>query len=677
MKKTVIQRKMNFAGHNFLTRVLVLFMVISCSGYVFCQKIVPTPQDLFTEANEYVLAGEYQEALPVLLSLQAKGYTGASISYKIGECFLNGKGLKTRAIPYLKEASLNISDSYVGSLLDETIAPIKTLLYLGIAYRLNYDFEKAISSFNDYLHALNADDTASRSLVQFHIDRCQNAKELMAAPARFSCDTLPDFINTAYSNFNPVITADEKQLFYMDQLKFYDAVMHSTHADTTWQAPENLTPAVRSDGDHLVTGISADGTLMLLTAYDVYQSGEIFSSEYKNGQWSEMQKLNGNINTRFNETHASLSPDGNTLYFTSDRQGGYGGMDIYFSTRNSRGDWGTAVNAGPLINTPFNEETPFVSGDGKALFFSSQGHYNMGGYDIFLCSADEKGGWLPPFNIGYPLNTTDDDLFFYPVRSDKIAYQSRFPVKSTQSEIVRYQITSFGNPARFTLLGKVNVQGDLHSKLLLSVAENPGHNTLSTGINADGTFQQKIAAGSFTLAITGDGKELWQKNIEIPPYFPQDALVIRADVKVNPGEKADTLVVSDIRFDFDRSNPTEEGVKYIEELIRILNAYPDVKLVVNGYADSRGGEKYNVKLSMARARAVAGYLNKQGDFSQRITINAFGEKDPVARNTTPEGRDDPAGRMYNRRVELIFSQVPENLIIIKQNDIPAALRQKK
>ncbi len=675
MKKTVIWLKMNFANYNFLIRIL--FLVIIFPGNVFCQKMVPSPQDLFTEANEYMLAGDYQEALPVLLSLQAKGYTGASISYKIGECYLNGKGLKTRAIPYLKEASQNVSYSYAGSLLDEAIAPVKTLLYLGIAYRLSYDFDKAISSFGDYQHAMKAEDTASRSLVQFHIDRCHNAKELMAAPARFSCDTLPDFINTVFSNFNPVITADEKHLFYMDQLKFYDAVMHSSQTDTAWHAPENLTPAVRSDGDHLVTDISANGTLMLLTEYDAYLSGEIFSSEFKNGQWSEMLRLNSHINTRFNETHASLSPDGYTLYFTSDRQGGFGGMDIYISRRNLQGDWGAAVNAGPLINTPFNEETPFVSGDGKTLFLSSQGHYNMGGYDIFLCSADENGGWLPPFNIGYPLNTTDDDLFFFPVKSEKIAYQSRFPAKSGQSEIVRYQVTSFGNPARFTLMGKVNVQGEIPSGLLLSVAENTGNNILSSVVNADGSFQQKITAGSFTLAVIGDGKELWQKTIEIPPYFPQDALVIQADVKVKPAQKADTLLMSDIRFEFNESKPADKGIKYIDELIRILNAFPDVRLTVNGYADSRGNEEYNLKLSMARARGVAGYLNQKGDFSQRITVNAFGEKDPVARNTTPDGRDDPEGRMFNRRVELIFSQVPENLIIIRQNDIPAELRQKK
>ncbi len=524
--------------------------------------------------------------------------------------------------------------------------------------------------------ALNADDSASRSLVQFHIDRCRNAKELMAAPAVFSCDTLPEPINSVYSNVNPVVTADEKQLFYMDQLKFYDAVMQALRTDTAWQNPENLTPAIRSDGDHMLTGINADGTAMLLTAYDAYQSGEIFSSELMNSEWTVIQKLNSNINTRFNETHASLSPDGNTLYFTSDRPGGYGGLDIYISRRNSPGDWGAAVNAGPLINTPFNEETPFVSGDGKTLFFSSQGHYNMGGYDVFMCSSDENGGWLHPFNIGYPLNTTDDDLFFFPVKSDRIAYQSRFPDKSVQSEIVRYQITSFGNPARFTLSGKVTMTGNPGSKLVLTV-HNPAQPGLSTPVEADGSFTQKITAGSHKLTISGDGREFWHKSIEIPPNSPQDIFVIQADVNINPAKKTDTLRVSDIRFNFNESIPADKDLKYIEEIIRILNAFPDVKLTLNGYADSRGNEDYNLKLSRARATAVDGYLNQKGDFSQRIMVNAFGEKDPVARNTKPTGQDDPEGRMYNRRVELIFSQVPSDLIIIVEKDIPSELKLEK
>ncbi len=654
-------------------RIIFLFLVILFSGDLLCQKMVPTPQDLYTEANEYMLAGDYQEALPVLLNLESRGYSGAGIRYKIGECYLNGKGLKTRAIPFLKEASQNISSSFTGLVPDETIAPVKTLLYLGIAYRLNYDFEKAVASFNDYLHALDVSDTAGRALANFHIDRCRNARELMAAPAQFICDTLPGFINSTGSNFNPVISGDEKQLFYMDQLKFYDAVMHSSRTDSSWLVPENLTPVIHSDGDHLVTDISADGSLMLLTLSDVYMRGDIFSSGYNNGQWSEMQKLNNNINTRFNETHASLSPDGNILYFTSDRQGGYGGTDIYISRKNSQGDWGSAVNAGAVINTPFNEETPFLSRDGKSLFFSSQGHYNMGGYDVFICRSDEKGGWLPPFNIGYPLNTTDDDVFFFPLKSDKIAYQSRFPVKSVQSEIVRYQIASFGNPARFTLTGKVNVQGEPVSKLLFSVTGIPHGKNQTTDVNADGTFHQKISAGSYTLAILDDGRELWHKTLEIPPYFPQDVLVIQADVEIIPALKKDTLVVRDIRFEFNKSNPAETEITNIDDVVRILNACPDVHITLNGYTDSRGGEAYNLKLSFARANAVAGYLNQKGDYSKRISVNAFGESNPVARNKTPNGSDEPEGRRYNRRVELILSNVPVNVILIKKNEVPDEL----
>jgi outer membrane protein OmpA-like peptidoglycan-associated protein len=285
-------------------------------------------------------------------------------------------------------------------------------------------------------------------------------------------------------------------------------------------------------------------------------------------------------------------------------------------------------------------------------------------------------GWLPPFNLGYPINTTDDDLFFVPGKSEKTAYQSRFPVRSVQGEIVRYQITSFGNPARFTILGKVNAPADLPSGLIVSVTENQGKGVMTTPVNQDGSFLQKIAAGSFTLSIADDGRELWNKSIEIPPYFPQDALVIQADISPVTDQGMDSVRIGDIRFDFDESDPAEGDLKYIDEAVRILKSYPDINLSVNGYADSRGKEGYNMKLSESRARAVSEYIRKKGDFSNRITITAFGEKEPVSRNTTPDGRDEPEGRRYNRRVELIFKQVPSRLVIILQNDIPPELRLK-
>ena len=327
---------------------------------------------------------------PSLISLQERGLHSPNISYKIGECYLNIQGQKTKAIPYLKEATQKISRTYTGKSLQEEYAPLKALLYLGIAYRLNNDFDNALLFFNKYLQSLDDVEMENRRLAEYHIERCSNARELMAPRLNFTSDTLPKEINTAASNFNPLVTSDEKgYCIIMNQLKFYDAVMHAVKVDTVWMSPENLTPLIKSDGDHYVTGMSADGTRLLLTSYDPYRSGELFTTEFKNGTWSEMQKLNGNINTLFNETHASLSPDGQTLYFTSDRKGGYGGLDIYRSVKNGTGDWDNPINLGPLINTPYNEESPFVSSDGKRLFFSSQGHYNMGGYDVFSSFLDD------------------------------------------------------------------------------------------------------------------------------------------------------------------------------------------------------------------------------------------------------------------------------------------------
>jgi hypothetical protein len=364
------------------TAFLVLTIVIPISG----QKIVPTPGDLYSEALEYMISEDYRDALPMLLNLQENGFITPNTSYKIGECYLNIQGQKTKAIPFLKEASQKVSATYTGNTLEEEYAPLKALLYLGIAYRLNNDFNNALLFFNNYMNTLDDVDKENINLAEYHISRCNNAAELMASPAKFYHDTLTNDINTAYSNFNPVVTIDEKVLYYMNRLKFYDAVMHAVKIDTGWQQPENLTPLIKSDGDHYVTGMSADGTQLFLTAYDPYKSGELFTTIFKNGQWSELQKLNDQINTQFNETHASLSPDGEALYFTSDRKGGYGGLDIYRAYKNESGDWGQPTNLGPLINSQYNEESPFVSSDAGKLFFSSQGHYNMGGFDVFFSS---------------------------------------------------------------------------------------------------------------------------------------------------------------------------------------------------------------------------------------------------------------------------------------------------
>jgi outer membrane protein OmpA-like peptidoglycan-associated protein len=656
--------------------VLVLTVCLPGSG----QKIVPSPADLYSDALEYFLAGDYNEALPVLKSLEDKGYTTANISYKIGECYLNIPGQKTNAIPYLKDATQKISENYSGNRLEEENAPLKSLLYLGIAYRLNNDLTNALVCFNEYLNAVDDVETDDKALAQYHIERCNNARELIASPARFTTDTLSDDINSRVSNSNPLVTPDEKSIFYMNQLKFYDAVMHTVQTDTSWQVPENLTPEIKSDGDHYITGMSADGTRLFLTYYDPYRSGEIYTTTLKDGKWSVLTRLNDNINTVFNETHASLSPDRKFLYLTSDRKGGFGGLDIYRSSLEPSGDWGDPVNLGPLINSPYNEESPFVSSDSKKLFFSSQGHYNMGGYDVFASSLDDNGDWLPPVNIGYPLNTCDDDLFYFPLGSGKIAYQSRFLASTGQQDIVRYTISSFGNPARFTVNGKVELLGDPDfdaGNISVAFVDKNSDDTLAIqALQNDGTFKQKLPGGMYCLNFNDKTRLLLTRNLDIPDYFPHNELVLNAEITVPSKPVADTLVIKDIRFAFDKNLINDQHRSFLDEVIETMVRYPGLTLQVNGYADSKGKESYNIALSLSRARAVGDYLNSKASLADRISLNGFGERDPVAINANVNGTDNPQGRCYNRRVELRFTDSPASLMIIKFRDIPENLLSK-
>jgi outer membrane protein OmpA-like peptidoglycan-associated protein len=678
MRKLIPGNRLKLFFFGNCTVTFVFFFVFAVSNTVSGQKILPSPDDLYYEALENMFADEYKEALPILLDLYQKGFQTPNICYKIGECYLNIQGQKTRAIPFLKEAVQKASKSYTGFSLQEEVAPFKSFLYLGIAYRINNDLDHALNSFDAYLHSLDREDTEGREMVKYHIDRCFNARELIASPAKFNSDTLPENINSEFSNSNPLVTPDEKLLYYMDQHKFYDAVMRAEKIDTIWQNPENLTPEIRSDGDYYLTGMSINGAQLFLTFYDPYKSGEICFTEIQNPKWNKMHRLNGNINTLFNETHASLAPNGKTLYFTSDRKGGYGGLDIYSSELTESGEWGPAVNLGPLINSPYNEETPFVSTDSKKLFFSSQGHYNMGGYDIFYSSLSENGQWLPPVNIGFPINTTDDDLFFFPLGSGNTAYLSRFSQGSVQQNIVRYHIISFGNPARYSLNGYINLesQQDYYADNITVSFFNKDNNIkiAETHLNSDGTFIQKLSSGSFKIDFTDNNSLLLTKNLEIPEYLPQYDLVLNETITIKKKNVTDTLFIKNIRFDFDRSNLKEDFISYLNKLAEYMYKYHNLKLQVNGYADSRGNEIYNLALSMKRAISVRDYLLAKNITSDRIQVNAFGEQNPIAKNKNSDGTDNPKGRKFNRRVESVLSNIPQELIIIEQTDIPVELR---
>ena len=403
-------------------RVLCLFFTFVFIFPIYAQENKEL-QESFLEAEYFLMNEDYSDALTYYLQLYEKLPDNANLAYCIGVCYLNIPTKKNLSVEYLETASKNMSAKHKEGSINETDAPYDALFELGNAYRINFKFEMAKETFAKYLETLLPDDHVNIDFIKHQIEVCDMAKDLISKPVAFTEENLGGLFNDEKDNFNPLISADGKTFAYMVSLKFYDAVMFSRLVNGKWTPPLNITPELQSDGDFYISCLSADGKLLFLSKDD-NETSDIYVSSYDGSHWSRTIKLNKNINTKYWESHAFISEDGNQLVFASDRPGGFGGLDLYLS-RKINGDWGPEVNLGPEINTEFNEDRPFLINNGKTLFFSSQGHESIGGYDIFRSDLQTNGLWSNPKNLGYPINTPDDDIFFMPVGDGKSGYYSR------------------------------------------------------------------------------------------------------------------------------------------------------------------------------------------------------------------------------------------------------------
>ena len=402
---------------------LALVLIIISAGIVCRSQDNIRLQEAFYDAEYFLMRGDYADALPYYQGIYAAMPDNASIAFRLGLCYLNIEGSKNLAIEYLEKASQKLTGKYREGSLRQTEAPYEALFFLGDAYRINYMFEKAKDAYNRYRQTLLASDLPNIMFIDQQIAACNNAPAIMATPVKFVAEEVDDIFNDANDNFFPVVSPDGKSIAYMTSMKFYDAIMFSRVVRNEWTPPVNITPELQSDGDHYVSCLANGNAVMILSKDDNINS-DIWSSRFDGTRWEPARKLKKEINTKYWEAHGFITEDGSTLIFASDRPGGFGGLDLYVSKLESDGEWGMPVNMGPEVNTPFNEDRPFLTNGGKMLFFASQGHHNMGGYDIFRSEMQYNGLWSTPQNLGYPLNSPDDNIFFCPAENGKAGYMS-------------------------------------------------------------------------------------------------------------------------------------------------------------------------------------------------------------------------------------------------------------
>ena len=380
--------------------------------------------NIFYEAEAYFSYDDYTEALPLYNRVLEKYPDNHYLFYKIGRCLLNIPYAKSQSIQYLQKACLKTPLVIKPGSFKADKVPYDAIFYLADAYRVNNELEKAISTYKNFLNTADQE-VFDINLVNDQISACARAMIMEKHPVVTNEVNLGNIINSRFSETSPVVSNDETVMVYAVNLQFYQAVYYSKKINGQWSVPENIIPDLKVDGDCLPVCISSDGKELYFYRFDK-SLGDLYVSNRVNDKWSKIRKLNSNINTKYWESHACLTTDGKILYFSSNRPGGYGGLDIYKSERTSDDNWGPAINCGPVINSKYNDDAPYLTSNDKRLFLSSFGHETMGGYDIFYSDKDSSGSWGKIINPGFPVNTTDDEMFICPVNSGKSGYIYKF-----------------------------------------------------------------------------------------------------------------------------------------------------------------------------------------------------------------------------------------------------------
>lgn len=432
---------------NYMKRLIILsFISILFITKTYSQEYYEL-EEMFLDADSWFFYEDYQEALPIFRRILEADSLNYNVMYKIGFCYLHMPGQKEKAIPYLEKAIEKTTFNYRKNTYTEKEAPVDALFYLGNAYLVNNRINEAIDAYSGFKNAISRTQKAANrdiydiAYLQKQFDACRNAIQYQYKPISFIARNIGNKINSRFDEFNAVVSGDGSTLVFTASLQFYDAIFYSKKDSTgQWSYPINLMGQLGVDDNSATTGLSYNGTELYIYRDDNFD-GNIYVSYLKSGMWTKIRKLGENINTKYWESHASVSPDNQKLYFVSNREGGFGDLDIYVAQRATDTTWGEPVNMGGIINTQWNENTPFLTPDGKRLFFSSEGRQGMGGYDIYYSEKDSEGNWTDPINIGYPINTTDHDLFFVPFKNGHFAYGSQFSQQGYGGQdIYHYQL---------------------------------------------------------------------------------------------------------------------------------------------------------------------------------------------------------------------------------------------
>lgn len=495
-------------------------------------------REKFTQGNYLILEQNYELALDYFLEAYKIDSSNANINYKIGLCYLQTATQKKQALPFLKRAITNVTHNYDDTNPFEKKAPENAYALLAEAYRLDYKFTESNIYFNMFKELVGTHNAELTSDLSNQIDRNFNAIEFTKDTVIVTIENAGDSINTVFPDYSPVVSSDGSTMIFTSRRpgstggektstdEYYEDIYYAVKGDNgKWKKAKSIGLSINTIYNEAALSLSADGQQLFI--YKDVNGGDIYYSTQEMDGWSSPQPL-APVNSSAWETHASLSPDGHTLFFVSDRrEGGFGGRDIWRCVMLPNGKWSLPVNLGPTINTAEDEDSPFMHTDGTTLFFSSKGHKNMGGFDIFKSTLLEDNTWTAPENMQAPINTPDDDIFYMQSADGKKGYFSSVRAGGYGSKDI-YEVTFF-NPFLEPLTVVTGYMTFNGTKKI-----PPSVRITATDLDNNAVIQEvkpNSITGKYVLILNSGNVE---KNYNIA-YEAQDYQTVNIKIVVPPG----------------------------------------------------------------------------------------------------------------------------------------------
>ncbi|MEJ7643567.1 MAG: OmpA family protein [Chryseolinea sp.] len=601
--------------------------------------------------------------------------------------------------------------------------------WIGRSYQYGENFLKALEFYNLYKAKLTkkstyqGKDKIDMATVERGIFECENGQEFVSNPGNFSIVNIGREINSEFEDYAPVLNENEDEIVFTtrrreDNLnqnvyednKPYEDIFISKKVKGAWEYAKNIGPIVNNPYHDSNSALSANGNILFL--FKDEGGGDIFVCErVSGGEFGEPVPMPGVINSSFEEKSVTLSNDEKTLYFSSNRPGGFGGLDIYKATKDTKGSWTNVKNLGPDINTDMDDDGPFIDYDGVTLYFSSKGRKGMGGFDVFKTNLDVKTDkFSEPVNLGYPINTPDDDIYivfskdgkrayYSSVREDGLGYQDIYlitipeGIKNVDATAAKVPTTPKDTTAAVVVPEKDPVvtvttptttkpvtakptttkptttkppaekKTTVPIKYVVTVVDASDKSPLDAKIKLQGA-RDNIAVkststgpGVYEFTVVSDKAKDYRLSVETAGFvfFNQTVKIEAASseektlTRTIEMRKLSVGVVSILRnlyFDFDKATFKTGSYTELNKLEAMMVQNPGMVVEIAGHCDAVGTKEYNVYLSQRRAQAVKDFLTKKGIDSRRVKPVGYGKSRPLASND-----DEDSGRELNRRVE--------------------------